>query len=491
MDEKNLKELIKIPDGLDDAVLMGIKRGKRERKREDKRNFFRKGTVAAGIAIGATGACAIVNPEIVSAIPIINSVFESFNTTLFGEPTEKFKSSSQVVGSAITSNGSTITLNEVVVDENLIVMTLLVESDFLNGYEGKNEEDFFNLNYYTFVDGEEINAIDSRIKKIDENKGAIILTYNIADLKIENKVDIKLEIDEITRAGKQKEGKWKYTLAMDKNTDGKRIDLGESIKYKGSELVAKELVTSKLTNTLILDGIDNNENFMIDQYIVRDNNGKYFGVRPLGSSLYYETGKYESKLEIVGDLSNSEYIELIQIKNEKLIYKAIDGVEHSLLKTTGSKDSEYENKVISRSATEEEIKAGYTLDKVYYYISIDKANEFKKINELIATSIDVGNGENIIIKNIETSNDTTKVIFESKGMYDYRDFSNMIILDEEMNALARSEGQRKVAIEDEANGLYSMTLDSIDINKKYKIAIPMLNDFKDEDISWKMKIELN
>lgn len=103
----------------------------------------------------------------------------------------------------------------------------------------------------------------------------------------------------------------------------------------------------------------------------------------------------------------------------------------------------------------------------------------------------MGNSENIIIKNIETSNDAIKVIFESKGMYDYRDLSNMIILDEDMNALARGEGQRKVAIEDESNELYSMTLDSIDLNKKYKIAIPMLTDFKDEDISWKMKIELN
>lgn len=257
MSDLNIKDTVKIPEGLDNAVLKGIERGRQDKQYEkDKRRIygFRRVAIAAGLAFGVTMTAGVISPEIVSAIPGLGQVFESFNTSLFGEPTDRFKEATQVIGEAKESNGVSVMLDEVILDENMLVMTLIVESDFLRGYEDLNEGDFFYLNGYMFIEGEEPMSMSERVRIIDDNRGAVVLSANIAEMNIKDKSDIKLKIRGISRGYKDKNVNIDFALKVNKISGGNRVILKDVLQVGDNSIESAELVTSKLANTLLLKG---------------------------------------------------------------------------------------------------------------------------------------------------------------------------------------------------------------------------------------------
>lgn len=498
MREEDLKDLIKVSKKLDDAVFKGIERGKKEKKLNKKRSFLKRGTMVAGLTLTITGVTAVFNPELVSAIPVVGEVFKSFNSTLFGEPTDKFQGIGVGVGQVVENNGMKVLLDEVILDENVVMMTLVVEGDFLKGFTGKNERDFFSLDIYLMVDNKEL-SYDINVRKLEENKGAVILTANIAELDIKEEANIKLKTRHISRGNKNIEGKWDFNLDVKNQDVGKRIKLNNKIEYKNNTLEAKEIVMTNLTNTLMfkgkVEGIDGKEDkdnalFFYSDYMIRDNNNKYFRIENLGKRID-EDNNFDMTIKINGDLSNSKYIELMPKTIPDFISEGSGGYEGPVLKVTGSKDSKYERIMLSRRPTEEEMKDGYAFDNVIHYVDVDKEKmEFKKLNELIGSSIAVNSKENIIIKDIVNTDQGTKVIFESKGIYNYENLTNLVAFDENMSDIGRREGQSAAAIEDESKGLYSMTLEKLDEDKKYKLAIPIMPEITNEKPEWSMKINL-
>lgn len=500
MSDLNIKDAVKIPEGLNNAVLKGIERGRQEKQynRDKKRiHGLRRTAIAAGLALGVTMTAGVVNPELVSAIPGLGQVFESFNTTLFGEPTDKYEESAQVIGEVKNHRGVSVMLDEVILDENTLMMTLTVESDFLRGYEGLNEGDFFYLNSYIFIDGEEPRSMSERVRILDDNKGAVVLSANIAEMNIKDKADIKLKVRGISRGHKDKNVKIDFALKADKMPGGNRIVLKDVLQVGNNTIESAELVTSKLTNTLMLKGkaeieqgsTDYQEAVFFDtEYVVKDNNGKYFRTEKTGH--LSADGEMFVKLEIKGDLSNSESIQVMPKVNDDTISEMVDGIYLDILQCTGAKDSQYSKEIISRAATEAELKAGYALDKVSYYVNIDEGKDFNTLEELIGTLIPVNSTENVIIENIEAGENGTKVTFKIEGSYDYRNLSQMTIFDENMKDISRREGQSGAAVENESEGIYSMTVDKINPNGKYKIAIPMMPEFSEEAPEWEINIDL-
>ena len=59
-----------------------------------------------------------------------------------------------------------------------------------------------------------------------------------------------------------------------------------------------------------------------------------------------------------------------------------------------------------------------------------------------------------------------------------------------MQDISRLEGQSMVAIEDEAKGLYSMTLYNVDSSTEYTIAIPLMPELTEEAPAWSLRIPL-
>lgn len=501
MSDLNIKDIVKIPESLDKAVLKGIERGRKDKQfQRDKKKIhgLRKTAIAAGLALGVTMIAGVVNPSLVSAIPGIGQVFESFNTTLFGEPTDKYQEAAKVIGDFKEDNGVSVMLDEVILDDNILMLALTVESNFLKGYEGLNEGDFFYLDGNIFVNGEAPTSMGSKVKIIDDNKGAVILSTNIAEMNIGDTADIKLKISGISRGNKNKNAKIDFALKADKLSGGNRIVLKDVIKIGDDIIESAEIVTSKLSNTLLLKGKtasiesgskDHSEAVFFDtEYVVKDNNGKYFRTEQTGSLSY--DGDMFIKLEIKGDLSNSESLQVMPKVTDNAIIQQVDGLNLELLQCTGNKDEEYTSEIISRYASEAELKAGYALDKVSYLINVDENKEFNTLEELIGTSIPVNSTENVLIQNIEVGEKGTKVTFKIEGSYDYRNLSQMVIFDEDMKDISRREGQSIAAIENEIEGVYSMTLDKVNPSGKYKIAIPRMPEYSEEAPEWEINIKL-
>ena len=77
--DNNIKDMIKIPKELDNAVLKGFEKGKKEKKKAKQKVIFKRCAIAAGIIVVGTTMAGVINPELVSAIHIVGDVFEYFN----------------------------------------------------------------------------------------------------------------------------------------------------------------------------------------------------------------------------------------------------------------------------------------------------------------------------------------------------------------------------------------------------------------------------
>lgn len=451
-----------------------------------KERNIKKIATASSIAIIGIMSLAVINPEIVRAIPIIGKVIEMFDSSTFGSPVGKYIKYSQGVELSKTDKDTTISVKDFIVDENMFMIGVTVESDILSGYEGKNESDFVNISTGILINGKRVESIGSIARQIDSTTGAVILSGNIADLNIGNDVKVNMYITQINQGKKEILGNWKFKFKGEKVEGSQIIDINKEYNIKGQKLVVQALVTSPISNTLILGGIDDTKNYTLQntKFKVLDDKGNILRAEMVGSSVDNNTGEFKGKMQIEDDLSDISYIELIPYWGTDTIYKKIEGGYHELLTTTG--EGEREKITISRKPTKEELDSGYALNNVYHFINIDKNREFLSIDELIGYEIPVNNKNSVIIKNIDVNDKNTKITMQVKGNYEH--LSQLVLFDEDMNDTMAWEGHIGAVLEDEAEKIYSITLDKIDESKKYKIAIPQI---KDADLDSKNNIRVD
>ena len=141
------------------------------------------------------------------------------------------------------------------------------------------------------------------------------------------------------------EGKWDFNLDVKNQDEGKRIKLKNKIEYKNNTLEAEEIVMRNLTNTLIFKGKvgevngkqdKNNALFFYSDYMIRDNNNKYFRIENLGKRID-EDNNFHMTMKINGDLLNSKYIELIPKNIPDFITEGTGGYEFQYLKLQEAK----------------------------------------------------------------------------------------------------------------------------------------------------------
>lgn len=77
---ENLKNEIKIPEGIDLAIKKGIERGRREKeKKHSSQKIHKKIAVVAAAAVFLTTAAGVMSPDVVKAIPGMESIFKLIN----------------------------------------------------------------------------------------------------------------------------------------------------------------------------------------------------------------------------------------------------------------------------------------------------------------------------------------------------------------------------------------------------------------------------
>jgi Domain of unknown function (DUF4179)/Family of unknown function (DUF5643) len=495
---EDIKDLIKISEGLDEAIIRGIEKGKTKKKHQNKNNIIKKVSIAAAITLATVASIGLIEPQFVSAIPVVNKVFDYFNKSNIGYSTEKYSELSEVINKSIEKNGMKITLSEIAIDDNKFIASFIVESEALRGFESdKSENDFFVLNHRLNINGERSRGGYYEIRKIDDNKGVIVLIEDISNINLPENLKVDLEIREVERAGKViAKGPWIYNINTVKEINSEVYKGNKSIKVEGGEVWVDKLVKTPLTNNLVIKGKDlngTNEGLGLRnlKYIIKDDKGNIL-LSKFDGGHYDKEGNYEARIRILDDLSNTNYIEVLTTKEDFRVIREIDSRNVPLLICTSN--SEYninrEEEIVSRDPSKDELDKGYALSKVSYYINIDKNKAFQPIENLIGNEIKVNSEDKVIITNIDANDKFTTINMNIDGLYDYNNLSSLVIFDEDMNDISKGEGHKGVVLENPETKEFSITLKPIDKNKKYTIAIPMAKEVELDDNN-KILINLN
>lgn len=486
------KDIIKIPESLDNAILKGLEDGKRKKTRNNKIRIAKRVTKVASIFIVSISLIAVINPKLASAIPIVSSIFEYISSNNSGESVNKYENSLDDVNIDVEKNGVKINLNKLAIDDNILVATFYIESDKLAGYDlSKPAGDFMNLEMNMTINGESPSSYGATVSIVNENKGAVMIEANVSNIDLEEDINIQFDINQIVRSGKKiASGPWKMNINTVKGINSKVYLSDEFINIKGETLYVDKLMVTPLTNTLFIKGKCDN-NMFEDEYIIRDNYGNILTYNFEGGSADQE-GNYKAQIKILNDLSSLKYIEIIKSEGNKTTRKEIGGFSYNLLKATvvNEEAANRLEEVISREPTKEEINSGFGLDKVTYWVNIDKHNSFQSLSDLVGKEIRVNSTDKVTITNIESTDEHTKITMKIDGAYNYNLLTSLVVFDEDMKDTAHKEGEAGSVLEDAENKVVSITLDAIDKNKKYTIAVPTTTDLKlDEDS--KITINLN
>ena len=124
------EKYVRIPDNLDEAVLKGYNRA---RKEERKSIVVNKITLAAAaIILGIIGA-GTIGFEKVNAYSIIENIFDYFKEGEYKQNLVKYKEIGNDINLTVEDKGIEINLNKLVIDDNVLVASLTVKSDKLRG----------------------------------------------------------------------------------------------------------------------------------------------------------------------------------------------------------------------------------------------------------------------------------------------------------------------------------------------------------------------
>ena len=475
--DNNIKEMIKIPKELDNAVLKGFEMGKREKKKEKQKLIFKRSAIAAGVIVAGTTMAGIINPEFVSALPIVGDVFEYFNYGVYKQASDKYEELGDDVNITVEDKGVKVTINKVVLDDNILLASLLIESDKFIGYdESRSPQDFLNMDLNVLINGEMPSSCGPKVTIVNESTAAAILEVNVSDIDLGNEVNIDLDINNFTRGRKTlSKGNWNFNIKAIKGSESNIYEVNKSLNLTDEEINIEKLVVTPLNNRLIFSGITSDyENFRVDEnkFIVRDNNGKIL-LLDLTSGSVSNNGEYEYSYNILNDLSNTEYIEIIKASGNNVI----EDENGYLLKASAidETNANRSNDIISRKPTKEELNDGYALSSVNYNVDIDKSIAFETIDSLIGKEIAINNTDKIIVKEIVPHDDYTEVVMKIDGNYNYRLLSSIVLFDEDMNDSCAFEGSTAI-MSDIEEKIVTLKLTKIDPSKKYTIAIPVTTD---------------
>ncbi|WP_238905047.1 DUF4179 domain-containing protein [Clostridium sp. YIM B02506] len=486
-DLNNIKEMIKIPEGIDLAVKKGFERGKKEKKRRKHKKIYKRiGAIAATLALVVI--VGINNPEIVQAIPGVGSIFKLIDYDRMGRNLSAYEKFATSINKSVENNGIKVTIDEIAIDDNSLVITSTIEGDGLQEERGYMTPDIV-------LNGKQVGNFRNSDKKVSDKKLVSVITANVSDLTLDNNINVYLNMHSIGNTV----GLWefKFNVAkMNNVSNSKVINLDKNIKIPNSTLTLDKMTISPLGNTINYSGKYDSKNASqrngIYNFIVMDENKKIIAISNGGT--WSSTERYEGKIEIFDDLSDVNSLTVVPIfKVWGTKPQEINDSSYTILQTTNNKSEDHQEIISkSRPVTKDEKRKGYSLDEVISVYNIDKNREFVPIGSLVNQTIKVSDNNSVKIKNIEVTDEYTKLTFklEGNGAYNYRNINESIILDEDYKDTRRAEDGDIAVMENQAEKIVSIKLPAVDKNKKYKIAIPMITEPEIDD-RYKIEIDLS
>lgn len=491
MNEINdLKNSIEIPKELDLAIKNGIERGKIEKNKNinlRKNKAIKKfGLVAASIII-ITTVVGITKPEFVQAIPIIGSIFKDFKYDNEGSKLKNFEDFSTSINKTVDNNGIDITIKDIAIDDNIVAIAMIIKADNINNFINKGIMGAPNLN------GDCVRSTRIIDNKIDDNTMETIIYGNISEMNLEENINVELNIAWVGNI----KGPWNFKFKTTKNGTSnysKTIDINKKVSLPigklASEFKIEKLAISPFGNTLnfsgtyykpnndMRNGISNIINFR-----VTDEDGKVLNINVDGED--GDINSYSGKVQILSDLSKTQSVTVTPIleengENEEFFNGHECPIYQCSTNPNEINSSSQELVKISRASTKEEKKKGYAFDTVDYIYRMHNKN-FVSLDQLVNQEIQLNKEIKVTITSIEVNEEKTKIIMKVDGNYIDTNINSVVLFDEDYIDTIREENGQLFKVEDSDNNIISIELRPVDINKKYKIALPIIKDPVIED----------
>ena len=467
-------EDIVIPDEISSGIDEVLKDIEYKNKKSTKNILFKVAMIMA-IVISITAITNLINPQLVRAMPVIGRIFDVFS----GEDVGKVKEFSTLIDMTAKDKGIRVDFEEASIYGSRIMATFKVQGQAL-------KSDYVDVEVRGKIYGEGVSPSSSDVKRVDNDTVVVLFEGNMPNINIRDEVELGFYIGGIIVDGREINGDWSFSKSIARDEimiPSRKIQCLSQLQVDNYKFNIDEFETSHLgTSVNIKDSILNydfsnkteddllNDSSKLNNvvYIFRDSNGEILLSKDTDNSTYPKNMESFRKQEIVGDLSYSKYIDVIPVLIEKAEVTYYDENGQGYNQCINSINDENCKKV--------------KIDNDYY--NIDSEKSFLNINDIKDKDIAVNNLDTVTIKNVEVSNNYTKINVKINGYYDLRFLGFIELVDEDYNIYNGSSG---VIIENSKDKEVSITMPAIDKSKKYTIALPRIMNL---DINEENKIRV-
>lgn len=488
---------IKIPENIDEITKIAMQRGKNKKNKYKKLN-----KVASILVIGGIGTI-VGFPIVVKALPHIESAITNFvENALPQAHIDKLKDENNSNNIVVEDKNAIIRLESSALDSQTFIASMTIESEFLKQYD---END---LKYSLYTDttvsiGDKDNFVGGGpdvIKKIDDNKASLIVSAYVGDTEINNNTKVNININKLqinsnewkSDYKKELKGNWSFSIDVEKEESMQKIEVKDNIYIDDKVMTFESLEITPFAAYIKLTYDENmGHKWDFANYKIVDNNGKEYRYSLIDGHTD-ESKKWNIKLAIYDDLSNIESLSITPYTETTFIESKILNQDTVKMVTTMESNSEIEDKIFSRDVEKRDLEVytkpahKYEGEKISYHLDIDKEMKFYTIDELIGKEIQTGGQSSVVVKDIKIDDKNTIITLKTNG--DYKNLSQIVLFDENMRdtysgiyvthkgKLPSNGHWNNVKDEHYSSGLATFIIDKIDVNKKYKVAVPLKKD---------------
>lgn len=429
---------------------------------------FKYGVTAAGVGIACVIGVGLTNPSLAENIPVLNSIIQKLNDNYDGYG--EYSKYSKILGESVTSNGVTLTINEVLADEARLIISYTIKGEEklddlafshalsslkINGktWGGGGSAIGEYLDDYTYVASEEVN-----LELATTFKNSI--STEELNLKSIKDLNINLKARELMGV----KGRWDFAFSVSKDEVSKNTTIfrpDKKIDFPDSIVNINKVTLSPLGTYISLSGEykNNRKNdasnvFDSDYWLAFDDKGIQLVPNGIGGGTSDPT-KFDSQMTYDKLKDNSKYLTILPCN---LIPSGGGGVSFDA--------NGVETAIATKTKKPKEI--GQVIDGRY------------------PIELDQGKMGKLTIKDIVTEGDTTKVKYIAEGIAPYTQASSLYIKDETGEDIIPKSYDIK---ENEKNpNEFVLKFKALNPNKKYTI---YTTDFSNFEIREDLKFNID
>lgn len=210
------------------------------------------------------------------------------------EKNEKVDEYTTVIGKSITDNGITVTLNDAIVSEEKLILSL----NFSDGKERENRRDsvFWGDEIKVYMDGKEMPVVglSGTGQELNEYTFNNIVEYYIGNIAPEEQHEFKIVVTKVEEKNKVTSGNWTFDFVASSKamvSDTKVVMLDNTLNYGNYNIIFEKYVSNSYEKLLYVTYSDGTG------YGDRGNEFYLIGYDDLGNkvSLYAQPDYYDKQ----------------------------------------------------------------------------------------------------------------------------------------------------------------------------------------------------